>query len=73
MTRSGWFSTDLLHNTVFSRKWVLAVMDEAHVSRKLNQSYRAYLALRLHSWYIVAMTATPINGGPSVSLFFVTI
>ena len=56
-------------STLFGKSWTLAIMDEAHNFRKINQSYRSALALRGTAQSFVAMTATPVQTRPTVTLF----
>ena len=54
-------------STLYGKPWTLAIMDEAHGFRKVNQSYRSALALRGTAQSFVAMTATPVQTRPAVS------
>lgn len=54
--------------TVFSRKWLLQVIDEAHINKRINRSWIANTALQQITRFTIAMTATPITTSPSVSM-----
>jgi len=60
-------------STIYGKAWTLAIMDEAHGFRKVNQSYRSALALRGTAQSFVAMTATPVQTRPAVSSYIVLI
>jgi len=54
--------------TVFGKRWVLAVVDEAHSFRTIKRAYRAAIGLRGTADNFVAMTATPVQTRPMVSI-----
>src|SRR5258707_11248701 len=54
--------------TVFGKRWVLAVVDEAHSFRTIKRAYRAAIGLRGTANNFVAMTATPVQTRPMVSI-----
>jgi superfamily II DNA or RNA helicase len=53
--------------TVYGRQWTLAIVDEAHNFRNINQTFHAAQSLRSMADGFVAMTATPVQTRPLVS------
>ena len=45
---------------VYGHKWLLIIMDEAHVARKYNKYYLAFQGLRECAFATFALTATPV-------------
>jgi hypothetical protein len=52
--------------TVFGKRWVLAIVDEAHTFRNVKRAYRAAIGLRGQADNFIAMTATPVQTRPMV-------
>ncbi|KAG9086419.1 hypothetical protein FS749_003661 [Ceratobasidium sp. UAMH 11750] len=55
---------DLLKNTLFSRDFLLAVLEEGHGYRNWNQSYRTVLTLMSRASQAIVLTATPVHTHP---------
>jgi hypothetical protein len=54
--------------TVFGKQWTLAIIDEAHGFRNIKRAYRAAIGLRGTADNFIAMTATPVQTRPMVSI-----
>lgn len=53
-------------NSVFAMRWLIVVVDEAHICLNANTFFTAASGLRKVSTHLVAMTATPITTKPKV-------
>ena len=54
--------------TLYGRRYLSMIMDEAHTARKLNKVHTAACALRTMSAGVIAMTATPVMTKLQVSI-----
>ena len=65
----GIMEASMFAGSVFSVKWGLVIVDEAHMARKVNFLFNGLQMLRKQSNAIVLMTATPATTSPLVSFY----